>query len=308
MAASDGGHVWPGRASDARIQEIDATGKPDAVFAALRVLGYTGSIDDMWKQHKAALGITDTSEPFTASLASGSPSDITGLELWLDAQDAGTITVTGSGVSSWTDKSGNSNDVGQATDADRPTQSTVNGKNGITFAASDLLELASASVTGLDGPDITVYVVYSKEFTETDNWPGMVSRSNTAWTSGWRIAASSAAGTTIRASVGAYTTNFVDDLGSPASGGDAWKVCHMEFENTAPLLEMFLNNTTQGTDTTGSIVTTGLDLVVGNGDNTGSYAFVGDIGEVIVYNKILTAEEKTTLHSYLQTQWGVTMA
>lgn len=69
MAASDGGHVWPPRASDLRIQDIAASGKPDAVFAAFRNAGYTGSLDDMWKQHKAALSVTDTSEPFTTDLS-----------------------------------------------------------------------------------------------------------------------------------------------------------------------------------------------------------------------------------------------
>jgi hypothetical protein len=41
---------------------------PDHVFDHLRSLGYTGSLDDMWQQHLDALGITDTSEPFTDSL------------------------------------------------------------------------------------------------------------------------------------------------------------------------------------------------------------------------------------------------
>jgi hypothetical protein len=75
MAASDGGHIWPCRASDPRIQEFtggDANAsKPDDVFVTLRGLGYTGSLDDMWNQHKAANGITDTSEPFTDSVAGG---------------------------------------------------------------------------------------------------------------------------------------------------------------------------------------------------------------------------------------------
>ena len=72
MAASDGGHVWPPRSSDPRIQEMTGAGPegstPDHVFDHLRSLGYTGSLDDMWQQHLDALGITDTSEPFTDSL------------------------------------------------------------------------------------------------------------------------------------------------------------------------------------------------------------------------------------------------
>lgn len=73
MANSDGAHVWPPRASDLRIQEITGAGPegstPTHVFNSFRTAGYTGSLDDMWKQHLAALGITDVSEPFNGSLA-----------------------------------------------------------------------------------------------------------------------------------------------------------------------------------------------------------------------------------------------
>jgi hypothetical protein len=77
MATGDGGHVWPPRASDPRIQEVtglDASGStPDAVFDALRAAGYTGSLDDMWHQHLAALSITDTSEPFEDPIGTEPP-------------------------------------------------------------------------------------------------------------------------------------------------------------------------------------------------------------------------------------------
>lgn len=43
---------------------------------------------------------------------------------WYDARDAGTVTVTGAGVSLWKDKSGNGNDFIQSTDADRPAYNT----------------------------------------------------------------------------------------------------------------------------------------------------------------------------------------
>ena len=73
MAASDGGHVWPPRSSDLRIQELTGNGpeasKPDDVFKALRASGLTGSLDDMWRKHLAAKGITHTGEPFTDSIA-----------------------------------------------------------------------------------------------------------------------------------------------------------------------------------------------------------------------------------------------
>jgi len=91
MAASDGGHIWPPRASDPRMQELtggtEQTTTPDDVFKALRAEGYTGSLDDMWNQHKVTLGVGDTSEPFEDSVAGGSPknpSDFVLTETWTD--------------------------------------------------------------------------------------------------------------------------------------------------------------------------------------------------------------------------------
>jgi len=86
MAASDGGHIWPPRSSDLRIQELTGAGPegstPDHVFAVLRGEGYLGNLDEMWKQHLAVKGITDTSEPFTDSIATTPP-----LSVGADIQD-----------------------------------------------------------------------------------------------------------------------------------------------------------------------------------------------------------------------------
>jgi hypothetical protein len=61
------------------------------------------------------------------------------LALWLDAGDASTITLNGSTVSQWNDKSGNGRNASQATAANQPTYtpSGLNGKPVLTFDGSD---------------------------------------------------------------------------------------------------------------------------------------------------------------------------
>jgi len=68
------------------------------------------------------------------------------LALWLDAEDTSTITLNGSNVSQWDDKSGNNRHVTQATASNQPTYTTagLNGKSIITFdGTGDGLTLAS---------------------------------------------------------------------------------------------------------------------------------------------------------------------
>jgi len=63
------------------------------------------------------------------------PAELPNLALWLDAADASTITLNGSTVSQWNDKSGNGRNATQATAANQPTYtaSGLNGKPVFTF-------------------------------------------------------------------------------------------------------------------------------------------------------------------------------
>jgi uncharacterized repeat protein (TIGR02543 family) len=73
-----------------------------------------------------------------SELIAWSPAEIA-TAAWYDASDASTITVTGSGVSDWRDKSGNGNDAKQATDSLRPATgvASIGGHNAIRFTAVD---------------------------------------------------------------------------------------------------------------------------------------------------------------------------
>ena len=53
------------------------------------------------------------------------PRHLDGLELWLDASDAATITSSGTQVTNWTDKSGNERDAYQTVAARRPLVDTI---------------------------------------------------------------------------------------------------------------------------------------------------------------------------------------
>ena len=77
--------------------------------------------------------------------------------LWLDAADAGTITLNGSAVSQWNDKSGNSRNFAQATGANQPAYSATSFNTsypGVTFdgssdfmSAGDTLDMGTNSLT-----------------------------------------------------------------------------------------------------------------------------------------------------------------
>jgi len=101
--------------------------------------------------------VEDSFIDFSAPSASGatfSPDSATSanLILWLDPSDAANYTITGSGYSQLTDKSGEGNNCTQSTDANRPTQGTLGGKNCLVCSSHWLDFAADAIKTGNQAP------------------------------------------------------------------------------------------------------------------------------------------------------------
>lgn len=87
----------------------------------------------------------------------------TGLEAHYDA--ALGVSISGSGVSQWLDRSGNGHHLTQGTDAARPAQIMVAGAASISFASGENLVIP-ASLT-VDTQSVTLYVVAQFRFYET---------------------------------------------------------------------------------------------------------------------------------------------
>lgn len=86
------------------------------------------------------------------------PAEIT-TALWLDAADATTITLVGSKVSQWADKSGTGRHAVQGTDAARPTyvSAGLNGKSVLSFDGGDYM-LTPDIFTAAS--DVSIFIVH----------------------------------------------------------------------------------------------------------------------------------------------------
>lgn len=83
------------------------------------------------------------------------------LSLWLDASDSSTITLNGSTVSQWNDKSGNARNASQATAAAQPTY-TLNGLNGKPVLTFDGINDNMAVNYNYGGNAATLYAVAAR--------------------------------------------------------------------------------------------------------------------------------------------------
>jgi hypothetical protein len=155
----------------------DITGKavpPGAKGTIVGVVRPTGNL----------AGVFTAPPPWTPALL-----DASVLKLWLKASDLSTIISALGAVSQWNDKSGNLNNLTQATGTRQPTTgtTTINGKNTLSFDGDDTMtRLSGVTLPDASGAGFTVLSVMA--FTgATSGWilfPTNAAASDYSWSFG----------------------------------------------------------------------------------------------------------------------------
>lgn len=219
-----------------------------------------------------------------------SPLQIPNLALWLDASDAGSITLDGSNnVSQWNDKSGNARNATQATPSNRPSYSSSNQINGINCPHFD------ATDDNLTTPSFTI--------TQPCTY-FIVARSLTSDTSSRTIID----GLTQRQYIGLGSTSFVLFAGTniwtsfakPAAGSSFMFTLIYDGASTLPRLNG-VNGTVSSSPGTGSL--TG-GMRIGRFGASVNYGWDGQIAEIIAYQGALNLTQIAAIEAYLKNKWG----
>lgn len=216
------------------------------------------------------------------------PKSIAGLQLWLDASDSSTVTLNGSNVSQWNDKSGNGRNATQGTANNQPTYATAgrNSRNIITFdGTSDSMLTNDYTIA----QPHTLFVVGRRA----------VGGANQNFTDG---------GSAGRAAVYWANTDNWGMFGGVALTGPAgtdtnWHVFAASFNTTSSTLR--LDGSTIATGTAGTESYTGLRI---GGYNATLALLNGSIAEIISYSGSLSAANRSLVERWLGGKWGVTIA
>lgn len=255
-----------------------------------------------------------------------SPTDISGLQLWLDADDPRTLysdtsgttkaTTDGTTVALWVDKSGNGRNTSQSTAASRPAikAAFTNGRNVLNFDGSnDTLTVPSSTSTFkfLHSTASTVFIVvqykatgtYRSYFTTASSSAhvGYIIYTNTDNTTYLPWMAGGVAGSLVSANQS--VANYID-------ASQAYLVCcasdptnataanrAIGYKNgTAP----YKNNISTLTPSTANST---YDLAIGS--EGGAYFANVYIAEIVVYNALLTASQRIQVETYLNNKWGL---
>jgi hypothetical protein len=242
--------------------------------------------------------------------AAFSPSNISGLKLWLDATkglfDATTggsaVTTDGSSVARWEDQSGNGNHVTQATSDKRPALKTAiqNGLNVLRFteaanaATDDFLRASSAIFTGTAAR--TFFLVAKATSTGQKGFYGM--------------GGGSATGTTfdvtpeIRARVvGRQDFNL-------SFGTTAFRILTISFPSGGNIgdIDGWLDGVAMtGTPTTVAAINTAstTGFTIGRAAQGGVSECGGDYCEFLGYDQELSTADRESVEQYLADRWDI---
>ena len=213
------------------------------------------------------------------------PDDVTGLEVWLDASDATTITEVAGRVSQWDDKSGNSNNVTQGTGANQPFTGsrTENSLNVMDFQAGQLMTSSAFSSAITQGYTLYIVCKTDDDFSDTAYTDG-IGGSN-------RMLLKHNGFNTF-----AGTSSFINGV-APDTSVHLFKV---EFNTTSG--KLFMDGSLDGSGDVGSQSLTG--LTVGSSFDTFD-ALDGFIAELLIYDSVITGTDATNIETYLNDKWGL---
>ena len=247
-----------------------------------------------------------------SSVSAFDPLSIAGCKLWLDAADTSTISLSGSAVTQWDDKSGNAYNFTQGTGANRPSSGTrtQNGLNVIDFdGTNDLLTTTAAksAFNFLHYLTSTIFQVVKLDTTAavqgimgaqggSPNQIGYVQ---------FNIGTDEYIGAGAGASPYVYqiiqtigTTARYNTLKSDPANATVGNRALVSLNGAAFTGGNTANNTAVSSNSTST-------LSVGDAGTSGGIPLDGFIGEILIYDTILSAGDITDVQTYLAGKWGI---
>jgi len=241
-----------------------------------------------------------------------SPLTVANCELWLDASDSSSVTLTSGAVSQWNDLSGNNRHATQGTANNRPAYSaTVNGRNVITFdGVNDCLfsGLASSAITGY----VTMFCVCrpSSSWTAsgTANYKSPLMARNADGSAAWGLTfyfdQSLGAGR-LALNIMWRGAGYNYSGGSKVDLGTVSLLCGRLSSSDSDRRNCGSSNAWPNSYTAGTGGASNRFLTIGADDNQLRY-WTDYVCEVLVYSRSLTTAEVLSIESYLIGKWGIT--
>ena len=246
--------------------------------------------------------------PYGKGLRPWTPQLVT-TDLWLDASDASTITLNGSTVSQWSDKSGNNRNFTQATAASQPGYSTgaLNNLPILTFDGVDDFLDGGNILPATDG--ITAFIIARQNTIGTTSLAPFLGRANSTLVNGnWSIRGLSSTTPTqgvfvnLRTSVASYSSALT------ATASTDWFLYGFRYSNTANQLQAMRSGQSAGSPAVSGTAANPAETcrIAARSGGTINYLHM-DIAEVVVVPTGLSfiQNPRPQIEGYLSWKYGL---
>lgn len=241
------------------------------------------------------------------------PKLLPNLITWLDADDLSTITLSGSDVSDWNDKSGSANHVTQATSARRPTRvaNSQNGRAALDFmwttsgAANRKFMQRGNTYTNVTGSALSVFAT-ARPTSNWDTFARLVGFSTSSTSNDFNTTQSISA--MLRQSTNSIMYSFYNAAATNtvAVAAGSWYTFGMIVNGTSHTFRL------DGTSTTSTLASTPNfninTITIGHNAGeagTAAVAWNSLVGEIVVCNTNLSTSNRDKIEGYLAWKWGL---
>ena len=209
-----------------------------------------------------------------------------GCALWLDAADQTTMTLSGSNVTQWRDKSGN------GYHASAYQTGPVLSNNGLVFNASGILQGSAPYLHSSSTGEWTTMIVFTASTTSIGNprilnYPGIAQM---VYIEGNRLTSY------------LFGANY-QSTGRTITSNTPYLAAIV---NAASTISQYVNGTADVSASHGSLLTTSnTTYYVGGFDTGGSDRFYGTINEILCFSNALSTTQRQQAEGYLAAKWGL---
>jgi hypothetical protein len=223
------------------------------------------------------------------------PIDVPGCQLWLDGADQSSMTLSGSSVTQWRDKSGIGATATRLTGDSYATLTTIQGNRILSFPGANAVYRSPMVLTGAA---YTIFTI-SSLLSTSGNGSGYQRMINTDLT----IFVGAVNGILGTFSGSGAWNDISTNTPSYTLLGTGLQLVTMVVSGSS--LIPYINGTAMDAKTGTTGATTVLDI---GGQQTNAQHWNGYIGDIIVYNSALTTSQRQQVEGYLAHKWGLSLS
>jgi hypothetical protein len=226
---------------------------------------------------------------------------VSGCQLWLDAADPATVVLSGTNVTQWNDKSGNGRNAVNQNTAGIRVNNVVNGLSVLRLAGVNNYLITYPSFPN------SAYTVFTIQYLSSSSGSYarlLQSENSPAGAAPGLFIGVGPNGTSVATFTGPGTGWNDIDANSPAiTNLTTWRIVTTWVSGST--LTPYVDGSAQ-TNKVGSTRAFS-NLNIGSyPDTTPLQGWIGDVGEIVIYNSALSTQQRQQVEGYLAWKWGLT--